>query len=172
MLPWLAPTSGAYQTQMAVCGQQGAGWHSSTAGSCSHYGWLAPSSGCWQGPVGPKGRSQDALHLLSAASGVHQAQMAVCGHQGAGGHSSAAGYCGHHMWLAPSSGCLGGSIWTQRVRPCSANTLKPHQWCAPVPSGSVWPPGGTRADRGPCLHRPHGCQDQSARCLLPPLPPN
>ena len=36
-----------------------------------------------------RGCSQVALHLLSAASGAHQAQMAVCGHQGAGGCAEA-----------------------------------------------------------------------------------
>ena len=30
--------------------------------------------------------------------------------QWAGGHSSTTGYCGHHGWLAPSSGCWGDPV--------------------------------------------------------------
>ena len=109
-LPWLGATGGAYQAQMAVCGHQGAGGHRGTAGSPGHHGWFAPSSRCWGAPVRPIGCNYVVPPQVSATSGVHQAQMAVCGHQGAGVCRCTTGYCVHHGWWSQSSRCLGNPM--------------------------------------------------------------
>ena len=44
------------------------------------------------------------LPLVAATSGVHYAQVAVHGHQGAGGTG---GPCGHHGWVSQSTRCRG-----------------------------------------------------------------
>jgi len=81
-LPLLTATNGVQQGQMVVCGHQGAGVRTGTAGSCGHHGWFTQSNRCWHGPVGPKGGDHVALPLLAITSAVRQGQMAVCGHCG------------------------------------------------------------------------------------------
>ena len=88
-LPLLAGTSGAHQAQVGACGHQGPGVHRGTVGPPSHHGWLAPSARCQGDPVGSNGCAHVVIPLLSATSRVHQAQMAACGHQGAGGGAEA-----------------------------------------------------------------------------------
>jgi len=127
-----APTaiSGLRLGQMAVCGHPGAaGCVCGTPSSCGRCGWCSQSSSCQGDPVGPKGCAYTVLPLLGATSGVHQAQMAVCGHWGAQGlrQGSTVGSCGrcgrcgqaakgtqwgpmgapiwHNLWWVPPVGC-------------------------------------------------------------------
>ena len=88
--PWwwcmhpLPAISGLRLGQMAVCSHPGAaGGVCDTPCSCGHNGWHPPSSGWLVAPVAPNGVLHVALPLLGATNGVHQGQMAVCGHCGA-----------------------------------------------------------------------------------------
>jgi len=95
---------------VAVCGHPGPAGPLGTADSCGHQGWVSQSSRCWGAPVGPRGRAHVVLPLLADTNGVHQAHVALCGHQGAGVCRGTAGSCNHHGWFAPSSRSWGAPV--------------------------------------------------------------
>jgi len=104
------------------------------------------------------------LPPLAATSGVHKGQMAVCVAQGAGG---AAGSCGHHGWLAPSSRCWGIVVrpngYSHVVLALLAATNGAHQGQI-----AVCGPQGAGGTAGSCSH--HGWLAPSSRCCGGPVP--
>jgi len=118
--------------------------------------------------VGLSGCGHVVLPLLSATIGVHLAHMAVPGHPGAGGHSSAVGCCSHHRWLAPSSRCWGGLVGlsgcAHMVLPLLSATSGAHQALV-----AVWRHPAGAAGGGSCGH--YGWPAQSSGCWGAPVVP-
>jgi len=140
-----------------------------TVGSCGRCRWCGQSSNCRGDPVGPKRCLHAVLPLLGATNGVHQGQMAVCGHWGGRGRVALLPLVAT-MGAPPQAAGVGEPQWGQGSAPMWGYLC----WMPPVGcTRPRWQPLATRGavvcrgTAGPCGH--YGWFTHSCRCWGAPV---